>query len=163
MRTAVYPGSFDPITYGHLDIITRASAHFDHLVVLILVNFRKKTLFTGEERLELTQKAVADYDNVSVDVYNGLLVDYLKDKGYTTIVKGLRNYEDFEYESQMAFTNTLLNDKAETFFLNAGERYRYLSSTALKEVAIFGGDLTRFTIPTVCEAIHTKLRKDSET
>lgn len=142
MRTAVYPGSFDPITNGHLDIIERASRVYDKVVVGVLNNANKKPLFTVEERIELIETVTSHIDNVEVDSFDGLLVDFAKSKGATVIVKGLRTVADFEYEFQMALLNKALNPEYETMFLMTDTKYSYISSSMVKELAGFHGDLT---------------------
>lgn len=142
MRIAVYPGSFDPITNGHLDIIERASRLYDKLVVGVLSNGNKKPLFTAEERVVMIRQVTEHLENVEVDTFNGLLVDFAKDKGATVIVKGLRTVADFEYEFQMALLNKSLNPEYETMFMMTNTKYSYISSSMVKELAGFGGNLT---------------------
>lgn len=141
MKTAVCPGSFDPITMGHLDIITRASALFDRVVVLISINVSKKTAFTLEERETLARKAVSHLPNVEVDSFDGLLVDYVRRKQAAVIVRGLRAMSDFEYEFQMALANKRMNPEAETVFLTTAAENMYLSSSLVKQIAGFGGSI----------------------
>lgn len=141
MKLAVCPGSFDPITMGHLDIITRASALFDQVIVLISINVNKKTFFTLEERVALTAKAVAHLPNVEVDSFDGLLVDYVRKRQAAVIVRGLRAMSDFEYEFQMALANKRMNPDAETVFLTAAAENMYLSSSLVKQIAGFGGSI----------------------
>ncbi len=150
---AVYPGSFDPITLGHLDIIKRASSLFGKLIVVVMVNPNKKHSFSAEERVELIKKSVADLDNVEVEYYNGLLADYAKQKGAKAIVKGLRALSDFEYEFQMALTNKQLNPEVETVFLTTTSDYMYLSSSMVKQIASMGGNISGF----VPDAIHKQI------
>lgn len=142
MKIAVCPGSFDPITMGHLDIITRASALFDRVIVLISINVAKKTAFTLAEREALTAKAVAHLSNVEVDSFDGLLVEYVRARQATVIVRGLRAMSDFEYEFQMALANKRLNPEAETMFLTTAAENMYLSSSLVKQIAGFGGNIT---------------------
>jgi len=141
MKTAVCPGSFDPITMGHLDIITRASALFDRVIVLISINVSKKTAFTLAEREALTRKAVAHLPNVEVDSFDGLLVDYVRRRQANVIVRGLRAMSDFEYEFQMALANKRMNPEAETVFLTTAAENMYLSSSLVKQIAGFGGSV----------------------
>ena len=141
MRIAVYPGSFDPITNGHLDIIERASRLYDKLVVGVLSNGNKKPLFTAEERVVMIRQVTEHLENVEVDTFKGLLVDFAKDKGATVIVKGLRTVADFEYEFQMALLNKSLNPEYETMFMMTNTKYSYISSSMVKELAGFGGNL----------------------
>ncbi len=141
MQTVVYPGSFDPCTNGHLDIIARAAKMADKVIVAVLINSSKTPLFTAEERVALLQKAVADFDNVEVRSFSGLLVDFMKEVGATVIVKGIRAVSDFEYEFQMALTNNALYPDIETLFIPSNKDYMFLSSSIVKEVAKYGGSL----------------------
>ena len=150
-RIAICPGSFDPVTMGHLDIIRRASVLFDKVIVLVVVNPVKNTSFTPEERVELIRKSVEGIPNVEVDLYMGLLVDYVRSKGAVAIVKGLRAMSDFEYEFQMALINKKINPELDTMFLTASQKYTFLSSSVVKELAGYGADLTPF-VP--CEIIE---------
>lgn len=137
---AVCPGSFDPVTYGHLDIVERAARHFDELLVAILRNPSKEPLFTLEERIDMIERAVADFGNVRVDTFEGLLVDYARNHHVGAIVKGLRAVTDFDYEIQMAHMNTRLTG-IETFFLPTSTDFSYLSSSLVKDVARHGGNI----------------------
>jgi len=141
MRIAVYPGSFDPITNGHLDIIKRASKIYDKLIVGVLNNSSKKPMFSSEDRKEMIDEAIKDLPNVSCDVFSGLLVDFAKNKGADVIVKGLRTVSDFEYEFQMALLNKALNPEYETMFMMTNSKYSYISSSMVKEVAKYNGEL----------------------
>lgn len=140
-KIAVYPGSFDPITNGHIDVIKRASKVFDHLIVAVLVNDSKKSMFTLDERLDILKHSIENLDNVSFDSFSGLLVDYCKEKKLSAIVRGLRAISDFEFELQMAQMNRQLYDETETVFFTTSEQYSYLSSSLVKEVAKFGGKI----------------------
>ena len=140
-KIAVYPGSFDPITNGHIDVIKRASKVFDHLIVAVLVNVSKKSMFTLDERLDILKHSIDNLDNVSFDSFSGLLVDYCKEKQLSAIVRGLRAISDFEFELQMAQMNRQLYDETETVFFTTSEQYSYLSSSLVKEVAKFGGKI----------------------
>lgn len=142
MRIAVYPGSFDPITNGHLDIINRSSKIFDKVIVSILQNGNKIPIFTMEERIRLIKKAVNNITNVEVDYFSGLLVNYIKQKKAKVIIKGLRAISDFEYEFQMALMNHKLDSDIETLFMMTNANYSYLSSTMVKEVARLNGPLS---------------------
>lgn len=142
MRTAVYPGSFDPVTNGHLDIIKRSSRVFDKVIVGVLNNAGKNPLFTIEERTEMLKAVTADIPNVEIDSFDGLLVDFAKKKNASVIVKGLRTVMDFEYEFQMALLNKALNPEYETMFMMTDSKYSYISSSMVKELAGFRGDLT---------------------
>ncbi|GIM27845.1 phosphopantetheine adenylyltransferase [Clostridium polyendosporum] len=139
MKIAVYPGSFDPITNGHLDIIERGAKVFDELIVAVLVNVEKKGLFNVDERVKLIEKVTKNYKNVKVESFNGLLIDFMKEKNANVILKGLRAVSDFEYEFQMALMNNKLDPEVETVFMMTNAQYSYLSSSAVKQVAKFGG------------------------
>ena len=158
MRIAVCPGSFDPVTLGHLDIIERASSLFDKVIVLVSFNAHKsKASFTVNERMDMLQKVTEHLDNVVVDCYSGLLADYLKMSGACAIGKGLRAVSDFEYEFQMALVNKKLYSGAETVFLTTKEANLYLSSSLVKELAAFGGDISGFVSPQVHDFIYERL------
>lgn len=141
MKTAVYPGSFDPCTNGHLDIIHRSAKLFDKVIVAVLTNSSKKPLFSVEERIQLLKQVTADCDNVEICSFSGLLVDFLKEIDCTVVIKGIRAVSDFEYEFQMALTNKALYPDLETLFLPATQEYMFLSSSVVKEVARYGGAL----------------------
>lgn len=147
-RIAVCPGSFDPITMGHLDIITRASAMFDKLIVVVMNNVSKNYTFSPQKRKEMIEKCVNDLPNVQVDIYDGLLAEYAAQQNACAIIKGLRAMSDFEYEFQMALTNKKLNPSVETLFLTTSTENMYLSSSMVKQIAGMGGDVTDF-VPTV--------------
>ena len=140
-KTAVYPGSFDPVTNGHLDIIRRSSRTFDKVFVAVLVNSSKTPMFSIQKRMEWIKREIKDLDNVEVDTFSGLLVDYMEEKGASIIIKGLRAVSDFEYEFQMALMNHKLSKKIETLFMMTSAKYQYLSSSIVKEVARHGGCL----------------------
>lgn len=144
MKLAICPGSFDPVTNGHLNIITRAATMFDKVVVVVMVNGTKQPLFSCEERVALLKRVTAHLPNVEIDFYGGLLADYAREREATVIVKGLRALSDFEYEFQMALTNRKLNPAVETVFLTTNAEYMYLSSSLVKQVAGFGGDIGEF-------------------
>lgn len=158
MRTAVYPGSFDPITNGHLDIIERASRVYDKVVVGVLNNSSKKPVFTVEERIDLIKTVTSHIPNVEVDSFKGLLVDFAKSKQATVIVKGLRTVSDFEYEFQMALLNKTLNPEYETMFLMTDTKYSYISSSMVKELAGFHGDLTGLVPSEIASKIKQKYK-----
>ena len=158
MRIAVYPGSFDPITNGHLDIIERASRIYDKVIVGVLNNASKTPLFTAEERREQISGVISGFDNVEVDVFQGLLVDFVKSKRASVIVKGLRTVADFEYEFQMALLNKALNPECETVFLMTDSKYSYISSSMVKELAGFNGDLTGLVPCEIIEKIKQKYK-----
>ena len=157
MRIAICPGSFDPVTYGHLDIIRRASQMFDRVVVVVMTNASKAPLFSKEERLELLRRATLGLSNVEVDSYGGLLAEYARTRGATVIVKGLRAMSDFEYEFQMALANKKLNTELDTVFLMTDQKYLFLSSTIVRDIARHGGDISEFVSEEVREDILKKL------
>lgn len=142
MKVAVYPGSFDPCTNGHLDIITRASGLFEKVVVAVLINEKKHPLFSLEERVEMLKTVTKHLENVEVIAFSGLLADFMRQNNYSIIIKGLRAVSDFEYEFQMALTNRTLFDKIETVFIPSSSEFMFLSSSIVKEVAKYNGDLT---------------------
>ena len=144
MSIAVYPGSFDPITLGHLNIIKRAAAIFDKVYVCVMINSSKRPMFTREERMELISRCTASLPNVVVETSDDLLVQYAKERGANVIVKGLRAVSDFDSESQMALINKKLEPMIDTVFLTSSEKYTYLSSTVVKEMAKYGADLSGF-------------------
>lgn len=156
-RIAICPGSFDCITMGHLDIITRAAAMFDEIIVVAMNNADKKYTFTPEERIDMIKKSTADLKNVAVDLYDGLLAEYAANKGASAIIKGLRAMSDFEYEFQMALTNKKLNPKVETLFLTTSAQNMYLSSSMVKQIASMGGDVSEFVPPSILGDILKKL------
>ena len=149
MKIAIYPGSFDPPTLGHLDIIERASGIFDKLIVACMANPRKKTLFSAERRIEMLREITKDMPNVEVDRSGELLAAYAKERGAAVIVKGLRAMSDFEMEFQMALLNRKMNPDLDTLFLTAGDRFHYLSSSAVKEIGALGGDISDFIPPAI--------------
>ncbi|MBQ7900442.1 MAG: pantetheine-phosphate adenylyltransferase [Clostridia bacterium] len=159
-KIAVYPGSFDPITNGHLDIIKRAARIFDKLYVSILVNSSKQPAFSLEERLEMIKKVTSQYDNVVVDSFSGLLVNYLKDREADVIVRGLRAVSDFEYEFQMALMNHKLEKNIETLFMMTSGKYSYLSSSIVKEIGHHGGNLKDLVPDILIDEISDKLKLD---
>ena len=158
MRIAVYPGSFDPITNGHLDIIKRASRVYDKVVVGVLINHGKTPLFTAAERVDMIRQVTEELPNVEVDTFEGLLVDFAKSKNATVIVKGLRTVADFEYEFQMALLNKALNPEYETMFMMTDTKYSYISSSMVKELAGFHGDLTGFVPCDIIKKIEEKYK-----
>ncbi len=151
MKIGIYPGSFDPITYGHIDIIERAAKITDKLIVSVLNNSAKNPLFSVNERVEMIKKAVEGFDNVEVESFEGLTVDYCKAKKASFMIRGLRAVTDFEYELQLAQTNRALYDKVDTVFLLTNLNYAYLSSSAVKQVIKYGGDVSKF-VPQYVEA-----------
>ena len=161
MFRAVYPGSFDPVTYGHLDLIERALRIFDKVTVAIAKNVGKDPLFTMRERMEMMQEATRSLKSVEVDSFDGLVVDYVRKKGASVVIRGLRMISDFEYEFQMALTNRKLNDKVETIFLMPSENYAYLSSRLIKEAASLGAKVSDFVPPFVEKHLKEKLTRQS--
>jgi len=162
-KTAVCPGSFDPVTNGHLDIIRRASTLFDHVIVLVVINPDKTPVFSPEERVDMLRRATAGLPNVSVDSYTGLLMDYVRQKSACAVVKGLRAMSDFEYEFQMALTNKTLLPYAETVFLTTSSQNMFLSSSLVKQLARFGGDISQFVPKMLLEQIWARLGPKEET
>ena len=153
----IYPGSFDPVTYGHIDIIDRCCKKFDHVVVSVLNNNLKKSMFSVEERMDLLREVLKDYDNVEIDSFSGLLVDYAIDKDCTTMIRGLRAVSDFEYELQMALANKRLVEDIETLFMVSRGEYSFLSSSIVKEIATFDGDVSEFVPKAVEVAMKEKI------
>ena len=159
MQRVVCPGSFDPVTYGHLDIISRAAGLYDEVVVAVLINITKKTLFTVDERVEMLQEITKDYGNVRVERFHGLLVDFCATHGINAVVRGLRAVSDFEYEMQMAQMNYRLA-KVETLFMSTNPQYSFLSSSLIKEIARYGGDVTGLVPETVLAKLHARLAEE---
>lgn len=153
---AVCPGSFDPITYGHLDIITRGAKVFDEVFVVVLSNSSKVPLFSVEERTKMIKEVTKHLPNVKVDSFQGLLVDYASSVGATAIIRGLRAVSDFEYEMQITSMNRVLNDKIETFFIMTNSQYSFLSSSIVKEVAKYKGNISELVPPLVEKALREK-------
>lgn len=158
MKLAICPGSFDPVTKGHIDIITRAANLFDKVIVLVVINPEKKPSFTSSERVSMLKKSINGLDNVEVDEYQGLLADYVRETGAGAIVKGLRAVTDFEYEFQMALTNKKLVPQADTVFLTTSSDHMYLSSSLVKQVASFSGNISDFVPEEVLEDIEIRLQ-----
>ncbi|MGM9986626.1 MAG: pantetheine-phosphate adenylyltransferase [Bacillaceae bacterium] len=156
---AICPGSFDPITLGHLDIIKRGAKVFDKVYVVVLNNSSKKPLFTAEERIALIRKATADIPNVEVDCFQGLLVDYARQVKASAILRGLRAVSDFEYEMQITAMNRKLEESVETFFIMTNNQYSFLSSSIVKEVAQYGGDISGLVPLPVADALKLKFQK----
>ena len=158
MKIAIYPGTFDPITYGHLDVIERAAEIFGKVIVTIARNGAKEPLFTEDERVAMVRDAVKKFKNVSVDCFDGLLVAYARKRKATAIVRGLRAVSDFEYEFQMALMNRKLDGEVTTVFLMPHEKYTYLNSSIVREIARFGGDISEFVPPFVRKLTEKKLQ-----
>ena len=157
MKIAIYPGSFDPVTIGHLNIIRRASEIFDRLIVCVMVNAGKKPMFSQDERVELIRRVTADLPNVEVDSSSELLAEYAKRKGGCVIVKGLRAGSDFENEFQMALINKKINPELDTMFLTAESQYMFLSSSMVKELGSYGVDLTDFLPKEILSDFQSKI------
>ena len=158
-RIAVYPGTFDPVTNGHLDLADRGRRHFDRLIIAILSNEGKEPLFTVDERIELLREAVAGWDNVSVESFDGLLVDYAKRIGASMILRGIRAVTDLEYEMQMAMMNRQMYDGLETVFMVPSEKFSYVSSRLVREVARLGGSPEDLVPPNVVKALARRFRQ----
>lgn len=156
MKKAIYPGSFDPVTNGHMDMIQRASKIVDELVVGVLNNSAKNSLFSVEERVSMLKEMTQDMENVTVASFDGLMVDYMDEIGATIVVRGLRAVTDFEYELQIAQTNHKVNPKIDTIFLTTSLQYSYLSSTIVKEFASYGGDISNFVPERFIHDIYAK-------
>ena len=159
MKRGIYPGSFDPITLGHQDVIKRAAKIMDELVIGVLTNSMKAPLFSVEERVELIQEVVKDIPNVKVQAFEGLTVDFAKEIGATVLIRGLRAVTDFEYELQIAQTNSKLDSEIDTVFFTTNVEYSYLSSSIVKEIASFGGDITKFVPENIVSIIYDKIAK----
>ena len=157
MKTALYPGSFDPITYGHSDIIKRASKMFDEVIVAVMCNSAKTPLFTLDERVKMIKEAVKDLDNVIIESFDGLLINYCKEKDIHIVIRGLRAITDFEYELQIAQTNKeLSHNEVDTVFLTTNLKYSYLSSSVVKEIASYNGDITPCVPDFIADALYKK-------
>ena len=158
IRRAVYPGSFDPVTLGHIDIIERASEMVDELIVGVLINKGKNPLFSVDERVNMLQIVTRDMPNVTVQSFDGLLVDFLKLRDAEFVIRGLRAITDFEYELQMAQTNRIMAPDTDTIFLTTNLEYAYLNSTTVREVASYGGDISKFVPDFIAQAVYDKYR-----
>lgn len=161
MTKAIYPGSFDPITKGHLDVIRRGSAIFDHIVVAVAHNPHKRALFTIPERIAMIRHEIRHLKNVSVDSFEGMLIDYVRKQGTNVILRGIRTVSDFEYEFQMALTNRTLDRRIETVFIVTSEEYSFMNSTLIKEIAALGGDTRAFVSKAVGQKLKEKLASKS--
>lgn len=158
MITGIYPGSFDPVTLGHLDIIKRSSKLVDHLIIGVLNNSAKRPLFTAQERVEMLKLVAQDIPNVSVETFDGLTVDFAKSRNATVMFRGLRAVTDFEYEIQIAQTNHAVMPDIDTVFLTTSVQYSYLSSSIVKEVASYGGDITKFVPENILPLVLDKFK-----
>ena len=156
MKTAIYPGSFDPVTLGHYDIIERSSKIFDKLIVGVLNNSAKSPLFTVEERVNMLKDVTSHFPNVEVQSFAGLLIDFVRSNDANVIVRGLRAITDFEYELQLAQMNRVIAPEIDTLFLTTNLKYAYLSSSMAKEVAMYGGDISSFLSPEIAEKVREK-------
>lgn len=156
MKKAIYPGSFDPVTFGHLDMIVRSAKIVDELIVSVLRNSAKNALFSIEERVSMLEEMTGDIPNVTVQSFDGLLIDHARDMEANLIIRGLRAVTDFEYELQIAQTNRIVNPQVDTMFLTTSLEYAYLSSTIVKEVASYGGDISHFVPEHLIERIYEK-------
>ncbi len=157
IKKAIYPGSFDPVTYGHLDILRRAAPLFDEITASVAYNSKKKYVFTIEERVHLIKEAVKDIENITVEISTGLSVDFAKYKGASVIIRGIRNVSDLEYERQMEYVNSNLNRDIVTIYLSSSQEFSLLTSSLVKEVASYGADISKFVPPNVESALKTKL------
>lgn len=159
MRTVIYPGSFDPLTNGHLDVIQRATKLFDKVIVAVAQNESKNPLFTLDERVKLVSGCVRHLPNVEADAFDGLLVEYVEKRSAQAIIRGLRAVSDFEFEFQLALMNRKLNERIETIFMMPKDTYTFLSSRIVKEIARLGGDVSTFVPPLVEKALKTRVKK----
>lgn len=157
--TAIYPGTFDPITYGHIELVKRACNMFDHVIVSIATSARKQPLFNLDERVELVQNALSDISNVSVEGFTGLLADYAKEKQATVLIRGIRAVADFEYEYQLASVNKTLNPNLESILLTPSPEFAHISSTIVRDVAAHYGDVAKFVPSAVAKALEKKFKK----
>ena len=162
MKKAIYPGSFDPLTLGHLDIIERSARIVDELVVGVLNNSAKNSLFSLDERVSMIKEMTDSMPNVTVTSFNGLLVDYMREIDATIIVRGLRAVTDFEYELQMSQTNSILDDNIDTIFFTTSLEYAYLSSSTVREAAFYGADISRFVPESVVNQVYERLKDKGE-
>ena len=157
MRTALYPGTFDPLTYGHMDIIERAAAMYDRVIVTVAKNPKKSPMFTSEERVKMIREAIKPWTNVTCESFDGLIVNFAKSHQASVLISGIRVLSDFENELQMAHVNRRLAHDVVTVFLMPGEKYTYLNSAIVKELALFGGDIQSFVTPAIAEMIRKKM------
>lgn len=156
MKTAIYPGSFDPVTLGHYDIIERSSQIFDKVIVGVLINSAKSPLFSVEERVKMLKDVTVSLPNVEIQSFNGLLIDFVRQNNANVIVRGLRAVTDFDYELQLAQMNRVIAPEIDTLFLTTNLKYAYLSSSTVKEVARYGGDISEFLEPSVADQVRAK-------
>ena len=161
MRTVIYPGSFDPLTNGHLDVIERATKLFDQVIVAVALNDSKHPLFSQQERVQMVARAVKPLPNVEADTFDGLLIEYVERRSAQAVIRGLRAVSDFEFEFQLALMNRKLNERIETIFMMPKDTYTFLSSRLVKEIASLGGDVSAFVPAHVREALNAKLALSS--
>ena len=163
MKTiAVYPGTFDPITLGHVDIVSRASPLFDTVILAVAASTSKNTVFSIDERVELSRDVLRSISNVEVQKFDGFMVDFARKKKASVVLRGLRAVSDFEYEFQLAGMNRKLMPEVDTIFMPTSERYTYISSSLVREIAVYGGDVSDFVDPNVCEALKNRFKKSRE-
>lgn len=160
--TAIYPGTFDPMTLGHLDMVARASLMFDKVIVAVATAHHKKTMFTVHERIDMVSELVKPYPQVSVEHFSGLVIDFAASHGATVMLRGLRSGTDFDYEYQLAGMNRSLKPDVETVFLTPGDKYLFISSTLVREISTLGGDVDQFVHPVVARSLRAKLRSLSD-
>jgi pantetheine-phosphate adenylyltransferase len=161
-KTAIYPGTFDPITFGHTDVLQRASRMFDKVIIAVAESSSKSSMFSADQRVRMIKSVTAEMKNVSVDSFKGLLVDYAKSKNAGVIIRGLRAISDFEYEFRMALTNRRIANNIETVFLMPGENYSFISSSLVREIAKYGGDVSSFVPAIVIVKLKDILKKTSK-
>ena len=163
MKTiAVYPGTFDPITLGHVDIVSRASPLFHTVILAVAASTSKNTVFSVDERVELSREVLKGISNVEVQKFDGLMVDFARKKKASVVLRGLRAVSDFEYEFQLAGMNRKLMSEVDTIFMPTSEKYTYISSSLVREIAVYGGDVSEFVDPKVCEALKSRFEKSTE-
>ncbi|HPE68211.1 MAG TPA: pantetheine-phosphate adenylyltransferase [Thermotogota bacterium] len=163
MSVAIYPGTFDPITFGHIDVAVRASRPFEKLVLLIMNNpLKPSTLFNKEERMQMAQEVFSDYPNIQIDTHSGLMVEYARQNEVHVVVRGLRAVSDFEYEMQMAAANKILFPELDTFFLMTDTRYSFISSSLVKEIALHGGSVDMWVPPSIRERLQRKVSRGAK-